>query len=35
MVAVAKGERYWGMLGVIAGAVLGFTGYFVAAEMVS
>ena len=33
MVAVIKGDRYWGMLGVIAGAVLGFNGYYIALEM--
>ena len=28
--AVTKGERYLGMLGVVAGAVFGFTGYYIA-----
>jgi|TARA_Y100000294_G_C8464294_1_gene300008 hypothetical protein len=31
--SVTKGERYLGMLGVVAGAVLGFTGYYIAREI--
>ncbi len=30
MVASAKGDRYPGMLGVVASAGLGFTGYYIA-----
>ncbi len=35
MIAVAKGERYLGMLGVIASAVLAFTGYYIAGALIS
>ena len=34
MVAVAKGERRLGMLGVIASAVLAVTGYYIAGAMI-
>ena len=34
MIAVVKGERYLGMLGVIASAVLAFTGYYVAGALI-
>ena len=33
VVAIAKGDRYLGMLGVVTSAVLGFTGYYIAAAM--
>lgn len=33
MIAVAKGDRYWGMLGVTASAVLGVTGYYLAGAL--
>ena len=35
MVAVSKGERYLGMLGVVASAVLGVTGYDIAGALIS
>ena len=35
MIAVVKGERYLGMLGVIASAVLAFTGYYIAGALIS
>ncbi len=35
MVAVVKGERYLGMLGVVASAVLAVTGYYIAGVLVS
>jgi hypothetical protein len=34
MAAVVKGERYLGMLGVVASAVLGVTGYYFAGALV-
>ena len=34
MVAVSKGERYLGMLGLTASAVLAVTGYYVAGAMI-
>ena len=34
MVAVSKGERYLGMLGLTAGAVLAVTGYYVAGALI-
>ena len=33
MIAVVKGERYLGMLGVIASAVLATTGYYIAGAL--
>jgi hypothetical protein len=33
MVAISKGDRYLGMLGVVASAVLGFTGYYIAGAL--
>ena len=35
MAAVVKGERYLGMLGVVASAVLATTGYYIAGELIS
>ena len=35
MTAVVKGERFLGMLGVVASAVLAVTGYYIAGAMVS
>ena len=34
MAAVVKGERYLGLLGVVASAVLAFTGYYIAGAMI-
>ena len=34
MVAVSKGERYLGMLGLTASAVLAVTGYYVAGPLI-
>lgn len=33
MIAVAKGDRYLGMLGVISNAVLAVTGYYIAVDL--
>ena len=35
MVAVVKGERYLGMLGVVTSAVLAVTGYYIAGAFIS
>jgi hypothetical protein len=35
MVAVVKGERYLGMLGVVTSAVLAVTGYYIAGALIS
>ena len=35
MAAVVKGERYLGMLGVVASAVFAVTGYYIAGALVS
>ncbi|MDE0822978.1 MAG: hypothetical protein OSB07_03265 [Dehalococcoidia bacterium] len=35
MIAVANGSQYLGMLGVISSAVLGFSGYYFAANLIA
>ena len=35
MIAVAKGNQYLGMLGVVSSAVLGFSGYYFAANLLA
>ncbi len=35
MAAVVKGERYLGMLGVVASAVFAVTGYYIAGALIS
>jgi hypothetical protein len=35
LIAVANGSQYLGMLGVISSAVLGFSGYYFAANLIA